>query len=61
MTAEVWETAASIYADLRRNHFAVGDADILIAAFCIENAYTLVTGNTRDFKNINGLQTEDWV
>ena len=38
----------------------VGDADILIAAFCLENDYTLVTNNTKDFVNIKGLLINDW-
>ena len=61
MTAIAWTRAASIYADLRRAGYTVGDADILIAAFCIVNGYTLVTNNTKDFENIDELLMVDWV
>jgi len=63
MTESVWVRAAHIYADLKSKGFKVKgqDADILIAAFCIESGYTLVTNNTNDFKNIDNLQMEDWV
>ena len=61
MTAKVWERAAQIYAELYYKHFTVNDADIVIAAFCIENGYTLVTDNVKDFENIGGLQYVNWV
>ena len=61
MRLETWELAANIYTDLRKAHYTVGDADILIAAFCLIDGYTLVTNNTKDFKNIDGLRFVDWV
>ena len=61
MTADVWEHAARIYAELYAKHFTVKDADILIAAFCMVNGYTLITANTKDFENIDGLQFVNWV
>ena len=61
MTADVWELAARIYAELYTKHFTVKDADILIAAFCMVNGYTLVTANTKDFENIDNLQFVNWV
>ena len=60
MTVEVWERAAKTYAELYAKHFTVEDADILIAAFCMVNGYVLVTGNIKDFKNINGLNVVNW-
>ena len=60
MVGGVWKRAARIYAELYSKHFTVKDADIVIAAFCIENGYTLVTANTKDFENIDGLQLVDW-
>ena len=54
------EQAAEIYADLRHIGFTTGDADILIAAFCIVNDYTLVIDNTNHFKIINGLKLTNW-
>jgi len=61
MSAEVWEYAAQIYAELYKKHLTVNDADIIIAAFCIINGYTLVTNNTADFENIDGLLIVDWM
>ena len=60
MKPETWELAADIYADLRKAGYTVGDADILIAAFCLVDGYILVTNNTKDFMNIDGLQIMDW-
>ena len=60
MNAEVWLKAAALYGDLRRKKFTMGDADLLIAAFCIVNGYTLVTNNIRHFEVIDGLKIEDW-
>ena len=61
MTTAAWEKAAMIYSATRRAGFTIGDADILIAAFCMVNGYTLVTANTKDFVNINGLKLVNWV
>jgi len=55
-----WEKAIQIYADLYHKRFTVGEMDMLIAAFCLEHDYTLITNNTADFKNIDGLVLEDW-
>jgi len=41
----------------RRNNFA----DILIAAFCIINGYTLVTNNEKHFRDIEELDYTNWV
>jgi len=61
MRRNIWVRAACLYSDIRHSGFTVGDADILIAAFCIENDYILVTNNTKDFTNIGGLRIVDWV
>ena len=60
MTTATWEKASSIYASVRRAGFTVGDADILIAAFCLINGCTLVTNNTKDFANIASVNLVDW-
>ena len=60
MTFPVWEQAAIIYASIRKMGIIIGDADILTAAFCIVNGYTLVTHNTKHFDKIDGLSLEDW-
>ena len=49
---------AKIYADVKARN--PKDADILIAAFCVINNYTLVTNNTKDFEDIEGLSIADW-
>jgi tRNA(fMet)-specific endonuclease VapC len=61
MTIAAWERAADIYADSRRSGKPIEDNDILIAAFCIVNGYTLVTHNIRHFEGIVGLSVVDWV
>ena len=58
--ADAWENAENIYAELYQKGFTVGEIDILIAAVCLANDYTLVTGNTKDFENIHGLKLVDW-
>ena len=60
MTQLIWICAAQIYADLHACSYTVSDADILIAAFCITNGYTLVT-NDQHFRYINDLNHVDWV
>jgi len=58
--AAAWKRAAYIWAGLRKAGITIGDADILIAAYCIENGFILVTHNTKHFSNIPGIQLEDW-
>ena len=60
MDVQSWKYAAHVYEDLHRKSFTVGEIDILIAAFCLTNDYTLVTNNTKDFKHIRKLKLEDW-
>jgi tRNA(fMet)-specific endonuclease VapC len=55
-----WDRAIKIYGDLYRKGFTVGEMDILISAICLENDYTLVTNNTADFTNIDGIKLADW-
>ena len=55
-----WEHAIQIYTGLYHKRFTVGEMDILIAALCLANDYILVTANTKDFKNIEGLKIVDW-
>ena len=60
LCSRVWKKAEEVYAELYSKGFTVGEIDILIAAFCLVNNYTLVTNNTKDFENINGLNFLDW-
>ncbi len=47
-------------AQLEREGKPTGAMDMLIAAHCLAIDATLVTNNTRDFKNINNLPLTDW-
>jgi tRNA(fMet)-specific endonuclease VapC len=60
----VWEKAAQIYADLSKKGKLTGgkfDGDVFIAAYCIVNGYTLITGNKKHFQHITGLSFVDWL
>ena len=56
----VLNKAADIYVSLRNRGIGTEDADILIAAHCIVNGYTLVTNNTKHFESIKDLTFIDW-
>jgi len=60
MPEEAWNKAAHIYADLRKKHITIGDADIFIAAFCILHDCILVTENVKHFRVIDELKLENW-
>ena len=60
VNSAIWACAASLWASLRRTGRTVGEVDILIAAYCVENKYTLITHNTKHFTNIRGLSIADW-
>lgn len=57
----VLDVAANTYATLRQAGQPVEDSDILIAAYCIRNVYTLVTNNVKHFEAIDGLKFVNWV
>ncbi|GHV89085.1 hypothetical protein AGMMS50267_14450 [Spirochaetia bacterium] len=58
---ETAEIAATIYSKLRKKGRLIEDADLFIAAFCLQNGCTLVTNNGDHFKNVDGLQIDNWV
>jgi len=61
---DVWLKAAEIYASLKLQGKPIGgkwDGDVLIAAYCITNKYTLVTNNTRHFENIGEMKFVNWI
>ena len=60
MDDESWERAEKVYTDLCRKGLSIGELDILIAAFCLVNGYTIVTNNTRHFRYVDGLDVTDW-
>jgi predicted nucleic acid-binding protein len=61
LTKADMNTAASIYADRKCRGMMMADSDLLIAAQCVNQGYTLVTHNTQHFEDIEGLQIVDWV
>ena len=60
MEESIWNRSKLIYIELYKKGFTVGEIDIIIAAFCLNHDYTLVTANTKDFENISGLKLVDW-
>ena len=60
MDSIIWERAIDVYKELYRKGFTVGELDILIAAVCVAHDLILVTNNTKDFENIDGLTHMDW-
>ena len=60
MNLIVWEQAADIYGYTRKAGNSIEDTDILIAAFCIVNDYTLVTNNVKHFNGIKDLKLDNW-
>ena len=56
----VWQRAAQISALLYQQGRPIEDADILIAAYCVVNGFTLVTNNTRHFERVDGLKIVNW-
>jgi tRNA(fMet)-specific endonuclease VapC len=53
-----WIEAAKLYAE--NLHHPMSESDLLQAAFCIHNCYTLVTHNTKHFEHLENLSLEDW-
>ena len=58
--SDTWEYASAIYALHYHRRHTVSEMDILIAALCQQNAYTLVTNNAKDFADIDRLEIADW-
>jgi len=61
MKLSAWQYAADLYGNRRKTGKPVDDTDLLIAALCVVNGYTLVTNNTKHFVGIEGLSLVDWV
>jgi len=60
MPVSVWNKAAEIYISLKQKGQLIKEADILIAAYCIVNQYTLATRNLKDFNRIDDLNFVNW-
>jgi tRNA(fMet)-specific endonuclease VapC len=50
-----------LYATLERKGTPIGELDTQIAAHALTLGVTLVTNNGRHFRQVAGLQLEDWV
>lgn len=57
---ETIQTAAEIYAYLKKRGNLIEDADILIASIALVENLVLVTDNIRHFERVEGLQIENW-
>jgi len=57
---ETLDLSLSIYIKLRKNGITVDDGDLLIAAYCIQNNYILVSNNQKHFEKIENLQIVNW-
>ena len=57
---ETLDLSLSLYLKLRKNGISVDDGDLLIAAYCIQNEYVLITNNVKHFEPIEKLRTENW-
>jgi len=58
---EVWDRAAVLYVHTRHSGKPIGgDADLLIAAYCLVNDCILVTNNIRHFDRIDRLKLVNW-
>jgi len=60
MPFSVWKKAIEVYISIQSKGRLIGDADILIASYCLVNDYTLVTRNIGDFERIDGLKFINW-
>jgi predicted nucleic acid-binding protein len=57
---ETLDLSLSIYIKLRKNGITVDDGDLLIAAYCIQNNYILVSNNKKHFEKIENMQVVNW-
>jgi len=56
----IWNEAVNIYVELKKQGKLIEDADILIAAYCIVNNYTLITNNIEHFGRVKNLKYVNW-
>lgn len=58
---EVADTASNIYSQLRQKGALIASLDLLIGATAVYHNYLLITANVKHFKNMPGLQYENWI
>jgi tRNA(fMet)-specific endonuclease VapC len=60
VTAEVFDRAATLWAEGQRRGIVVEDADLIIAATALIQGVAVVTANPRHFEWIDGLSLSNW-
>ena len=51
----------TLKAEVEKRGIGCSEPDLRIAAITMQHNFILVTGNTRHFKSIPGLRTENWI
>ena len=54
------ETAAIVFQQVRHARLRIGTMDLKIAAIAVSRHATLLSRNLADFRQVAGLQVEDW-
>ena len=57
---ETLNISLSIYIKLRKDGITIDDGDLLTAAYCIKNGYTLESNNLKHFEKIETIQVVNW-
>jgi len=55
------ETAADLFAELRRQKIRAGSQDLKIAAIAMTEDALLLSANHREFQKVPGLRVENWL
>ena len=58
---ESGKICGKLKAQLEKKGISKREPDLRIAAIAIQYNMALVTGNIKRFKNISGLEVEDWI
>jgi len=51
----------TLKAELEKNGIGCSEPDLRISTIAIQHKLTLITGNTKHFKHIPGLKTDNWL
>jgi predicted nucleic acid-binding protein len=57
---EIFDIAAAEKLKLQEKGFSIENDDLLIAAYCLKHNLTLVTNNTKHFKDIKNMEIVNW-
>ena len=57
---DIFDIAITERLKLQEQGFSIEDDDLLIAAYCLKHKLTLVTNNTKHFKDIQNLEIVNW-